>query len=36
MYWFMRRLGMIGDEFETARMLLIGKLDGKTTYRHAA
>ena len=36
MYWWMRRLGMIGDEFETARMLLIGKLDGKTTYRHAA
>ena len=36
MYWWMRRLGMIGDEFETARMILIGKLDGKTTYRHAA
>lgn len=36
MYWWMRRLGMIGEEFETARMLLIGKLDGKTTYRHAA
>ena len=36
MYWWMRRLGMIGDEFETARMLLIGKLEGKTTYRHAA
>ena len=36
MYWWMRRLGMIGEEFETARMLLIGKLEGKTTYRHAA
>ena len=36
MYWWMRRLGMVGDEFETARMLLIGKLEGKTTYRHAA
>jgi len=36
MYWWMRRLGMIGDEFETARMILIGKLEGKTTYRHAA
>ena len=36
MYWWMRRLGMIGDEFETARMILIGKLDGKTSYRHAA
>ena len=36
MYWFLRRLGMIGDEFETARTLLTKKLDGKTTYRHAA
>ena len=36
MYWWMRRLGMIGDEFETARMILTGKLEGKTTYRHAA
>lgn len=36
MYWWMRRLGMIGDEFETARMILIGKLEGKTSYRHAA
>lgn len=36
MYWWMRRLGMIGDEFETARMILVGKLEGKTTYRHAA
>ncbi len=36
MYWWMRRLGMIGDEFETARMLLIGKLEGKTSFRHAA
>ena len=36
MYWWMRRLGMIGEEFETARMLLVGKLEGKTSYRHAA
>ena len=36
MYWFLRRLGMIGDEFETARTLLTKKLDGKTTYRYAA
>jgi len=36
MYWWMRRLGMIGEEFETARTLLIRKLDGKTTFRHAA
>ena len=36
MYWWMRRLGMIGEEFETARMILVGKLDGKTSYRHAA
>ena len=36
MYWWMRRLGLIGDEFETARMLLTRNLDGKTTYRHAA
>ena len=36
MYWWMRRLGMIGEEFETARTLLTRKLDGKTTFRHAA
>ena len=36
MYWWMRRLGLIGEEFETARLILTGKLDGKTTYRHAA
>lgn len=36
MYWWMRRLGMIGEEFETARMILTGKLEGKTTFRHAA
>ena len=36
MYWWMRRLGMIGDEFETARMILTRCLQGKTTYRHAA
>ena len=36
MYWWMRRLGMLGDEFETARMILVGKLEGKTTFRHAA
>ena len=36
MYWWMRRLGMVGDEFETARMLLTNKLDGKTTFRHVA
>ena len=36
MYWWMRRLGLIGEEFETARTLLTRKLDGKTTFRHAA
>ena len=36
MYWWMRRLGMIGDEFETARTILTRCLQGKTTYRHAA
>lgn len=36
MYWWMRRLGLIGDEFETARTLLTRKLDGKTTFRHVA
>lgn len=36
MYWWMRRLGMIGDEFETARHLLTMNLEGKTTYRHTA
>ena len=36
MYWWMRRLGLIGEEFETARTLLTRKLDGKTTFRHVA
>ena len=36
MYWWMRRLGMIGDEFETARRLLTMNLDGHTTCRFAA
>ncbi len=36
MYWWMRRLGMIGDEFETARALLTRKLEGHTTSRFAA
>lgn len=36
MYWWMRRLGMLGDEFETARMILTRNLEGKTTFRHAA
>ena len=36
MYWWMRRLGMVGEEFETARDLLTRNLEGKTSYRHAA
>lgn len=36
MYWWMRRLGMIGEEFETARKLLTMNLEGKTTKRFAA
>jgi len=36
MYWWMRRLGMIGEEFETARLLLTRKLEGETTKRFVA
>ena len=36
MYWWMRRLGMLGEEFETARLVLTRNLEGKTTFRHAA
>ena len=36
MYWWMRRMGMVGDEFETARMLLTKNLTGATGRRFAA
>lgn len=36
MYWWLRRMGMIGEEFETARHHLCTKLSGCTTRRFAA
>ena len=31
--WFMMRLGMVGDEFKTARKLLLQNMEGDGTYR---
>ena len=31
--WFMMRLGMVGDEFKTARELLLAKMAGDGTFR---
>ena len=31
--WFMMRLGMVGDEFKTAREVLLAKLEGDPTFR---
>jgi len=33
--WLLR-LGLIGDEFRTARLHLLAKLEGNTAWRHVA